>query len=143
MDPNARYVVLPFEQDGKHGNITLSLGTALALGFTQDQLTANTRQFTVAALDYVRSAYIGGPTIPVHRSAQEITRQIGSASSGAKTNKKLRLRLGADSDTIYFTGPVHSAVKWLQLNIKTAGVAIANKSGKVYSISLAAPAAIV
>lgn len=136
MDPNSKYVTLPYAQDGRQGAFTMSKGTALALGFTADQLTANTRSYTVGAKTYQRAAYIGGPTLTVHRLDQTITRQIGSSSGAAKTEKKFILTLGTTTDTVYYTGPMHSALKWLQTSINVPDVGISNKNGKSLSVSL-------
>lgn len=126
----SRSVTLPFGQQGARGSITMTLGSALFLGFEREDITPGTVTVQLQAKSYRRAAWMGGPTIPVSRPQQTSTRQLGSVSSRAKTNKKLILDAGSTQETVYYTGTQARAVAFLLAKVKGASVVIRSAKGR-------------
>lgn len=126
----SRMVTLPFGQQGSRGSITMSLGSALFLGFEREDISPGTVEVQLQPRSYSRTAWMGGPKIPVSRGAQTTVRQLGSSKSRAKTNKKLILDAGATQDTVYFTGTQARAVAFLLTKIKNASIVIRSATGR-------------
>lgn len=108
----------------------MTLGSALYLGFKKEDITPGTVTVQLQAKSYKRAAWMGGPLLPVSRPAQTSTRQLGSASSRAKTNKKLILDAGDTQETVYFTGTQARAVAFLLEKIKNKSIVIRSKTGR-------------
>ena len=133
----SKIVTIPYVNDGKHGVFKMALGTYNYLfGTTKLPTGATFRSYTVSPKSYVRHAWAGGPTIPVTRGLQTIKRAVMSASSTAKSDKKLILTSGGVSDTIYYTGKVYNAVDWLVANSKVndKAVTIQSPRGASYNV---------
>lgn len=126
----SRLVTLPYGTQGARGSITMALGSALFLGFQRNDITPATVSVQLQATSYRRAAWMGGPTIPVNRPAQTSTRQLGSARTRAKTNKKLIIDAGDTQETAYYTGTQARAVAFLLSKIKNASVVIRSATGR-------------
>lgn len=126
----SRMVTLPYGTQGARGSITLSLGAALFLGFGREDITPGTVTVQLGQKTYRRSAWMGGPTLAVNRSAQSSVRQLGSANSRAKTNKKLILEASGTQETVYFTGTQARAVAFLVAKAKDASFVIRSATGR-------------
>ncbi len=126
----SRLVTLPFGEQGARGSITLTLAAALFLGFTRNDITPGTVTVQLGAKNYRRSAWMGGPTVPVNREAQTSVRQLGSVSSKAKTNKRLILEASGTQETVYFTGTQARAVAFLLDKAQGASFVIRSAHGR-------------
>ena len=113
----SKVVTIPYKEDGVHGVFRMALGTYNYLfGTTKLPTGATFRSYTVSPKSYVRHAWAGGPAITVTRDAQTVQRAVGTVNSTAKSEKKLVLTADGISDTIYYTGRVFNAVKYLKDN---------------------------
>lgn len=126
----SRLVTLPYGQQGSRGSITMTLGTALFLGFERGDITPGTVSVQLQARNYKRAAWMGGPLLPVSRPAQTSVRQLGSSHSRAKSQKKLILDAGNSQETVYFTGTQARAVNFLINKTKNASIVIRSHTGR-------------
>ncbi len=126
----SRQVTIPFGTEGARASITMSLGTALFLGFEKGDITPGTVTIQLPPKTYKRSAWMGGPKLSVNRAGGTSIRQVGSTSSRAKTNKRLILEADGSQETVYFTGTQAEAVAFLLNNSKGASFVIRSATGR-------------
>lgn len=127
---NARSVTLPYGTQGARGSVTMTLGAALYLGFRREDITPGTVVVNLPAKSYRRSAWMGGPTVPVSRAAGTSVRQLGSTNSRAKSNKKLIIEAGSTQETVYYTGTQARAVAFLLDKVGSQTVVIRSATGR-------------
>lgn len=136
-DLNAKLISIPYTIAGETGCLKMALGTYTYLfGTAPLPAAANFRTYELPSKTYTRHAWAGGPAITVTRDAQTVQRAVGTVNSTAKSEKKLVLTADGISDTIYYTGRVFNAVKYLKDNASAnpVPVSIEGARGTKYNV---------
>jgi hypothetical protein len=136
-DLNAKIISIPYTVSGQTGCLKMALGTYTYLfGSAPLPATANFRSYQLPSKTYTRHAWAGGPAITVTRDAQTVQRAVGTVNSTAKSEKKLVLTADGVSETIYYTGRVFNAVKYLKDNASAnpEAVVIEGARGTKYDV---------
>ena len=131
-DARAKLITLHFTQNGKTHGIRMAYGTALAMGISETNIGIGFASTSVQGSNTTRRLYPGGPAVAVSTATKTRQVAVGPGSGRARTNKKLIVKRDGEnqSATIYYSGPMQSAVAWLKANANIADGTL----GQGYSI---------
>jgi hypothetical protein len=140
-DKRAREITLHFEHEGKTHGLKMELGTAEAIGINSSLIKTGFKTVNVDGHTTTRRLYPGGPSVNVSVEDMDRPVAVGPGSGSAKTNKKIIIRsnLTQQSRTIYYSGPMQSAVAWLTangnagINALVNGYSLYSPSGRLLS----------
>lgn len=122
---NAKLISIPYTVAGQTGCLKMALGTYKFLFGNVPLPEADSfRTFELPAKTYTRHAWAGGPAVTISRDAQTVQRAVVTVNGTAKSEKKLVLTANGMSDTIYYTGRVFNAVKYLKQHATSGGVPV-------------------
>jgi len=123
VDSRAKYITINFTYAGKTHGLRMTYGTAKALSISEAVIGIGFGDTSVAAHTVKRRLYPGGPTLATYNVAEKVRPvAVGPSSGGSRTNKKMVVKgdNANETATIYYSGPLHSAVAWLTANARIA-----------------------